>query len=78
MQEGRDAAFARDEKVHRRGRFPALAIGISYGKGQQRPMNLRNGVHADMLQRLVGASSVQRMALFANGLPHSLLAPILY
>lgn len=67
MQEGRGAAFSRSEKLHRRGYFPALAVGISYGKGQRQPMKLRNGVHTAMLQRLVGASCIQRLALFANG-----------
>lgn len=69
MLEGEQAAFARGEKSHRRGQFPALAVGISYGKGQTQPMNLRNGVHAAMLQRLVGAACIERLALFANGTP---------
>jgi hypothetical protein len=64
---GEAAVFCTDEKRHRRGHFPALAIGISYGKGQAQPANLDNGVHAAMLQRLIGNASIQRLAMFASG-----------
>lgn len=64
--------FRPGEKVHRRGNFPALAVGISYGNGQTEPTELSEGVkgkglHANLLQKLVGHEAVSRMAAFSSG-----------
>lgn len=70
MNEGEKANFSPHQTEHRRGNFPALAVGISYGNGQLQPSALKDGVtgvHAEMLQRLVGHAAVQRMAAFASG-----------
>lgn len=72
MEVGEGEDFSRDERFHRRGHFPALAVGISYGTGQLEPMELSEGVlgkgrHASILQRLVGSEAVQRMAAYADG-----------
>ncbi|KZP13563.1 hypothetical protein FIBSPDRAFT_753265 [Athelia psychrophila] len=53
---------------HRRGQFPAMAIGVSYGGGQQVPGNL---VHSNnnraVLEGLLQDPSICRIASFANG-----------
>lgn len=70
VREGQAAQFTSAEKKHRRGHFPALATGISYGKGQKRPTRLDAGVHSAMLRRLVGNQSIERLATYASGKDH--------
>ncbi|KAJ7155576.1 hypothetical protein C8R43DRAFT_1000503 [Mycena crocata] len=59
---------------HRRGPFPALNVGLSYGKGQRVPSYLRNGHNAALLQRLIGNPAFDGMACFASA-AFSLWAP---
>lgn len=66
-EESSRAGFSASEAHHRRGDFPALATGISYGQGQKVPTNLVNHRHALLLSRLVGHEAIQRMAMFADG-----------
>ncbi|KAJ3807758.1 hypothetical protein F5876DRAFT_47434, partial [Lentinula aff. lateritia] len=40
LNAGQETAWTSKEKKHKRGNFPALARGISYGKGQHQPMRL--------------------------------------
>lgn len=65
--EGTNAKFRPDEKCHRRGNFPALAVGDSYGNGHTRPKRLAHTTHAAMLARLVGSQAFNRLATFASG-----------
>lgn len=56
-----------NQKVHRRGRFPALASGISHGGGQLKPSNLDHGPNDEVLKSLTEHPSFIRMAGFASG-----------
>lgn len=53
---------------HHHSDFPAMAIGVSYGGGQQVPGNL---VHSEtnrtVLEGLLQEASIQRITNFANG-----------
>lgn len=61
-----EARFPADISKHRRGPFPALNAGLSYSKGQRVPSRL-GGPYAWLLQRLLGDSHINRMAVFASG-----------
>lgn len=68
------------ERSHRRGNFPALAVGISYGNGQTVPARLAagdTGPHAKGLRRLIESPAVQRIAAFGDA-AFQLWAPRLY
>ncbi|KZP28375.1 hypothetical protein FIBSPDRAFT_729233 [Athelia psychrophila] len=55
-------------RKHRRGDFPALAVGVSYGGGQKRPGNLVNSrANARVLRRLLRTRALRRIAGFASG-----------
>ncbi|KAJ7243702.1 hypothetical protein C8J57DRAFT_1083566 [Mycena rebaudengoi] len=76
-REGNASAFPSSMSKHRRGPFPALNVGLSYGKGQRVPSFLDNGIYASMLARLVGDPDVKRMATSASA-AFALWAPRLY
>ncbi|PBK70858.1 hypothetical protein ARMSODRAFT_844621, partial [Armillaria solidipes] len=76
MAEGEGANFHRASK-HRRGTFPAVNMGISYGKGQKVPARLQNGVLAAIVSRLVGSEAVIQMATYASA-SYNLWAPHLH
>ncbi|KAJ4474047.1 hypothetical protein C8J55DRAFT_433510 [Lentinula edodes] len=64
--EAREAAsWKRKEKKHRRGAFPALACGISYGKGQPEPMRL-GGDKQDLMKDLLAHRCFHRVAGFQS------------
>lgn len=67
LREGNTAGFGPGGVKHRRGLFPALNVGISYGKGQQQPAPLKTGRHAPMLGRLIEDKNFERLATFASG-----------
>lgn len=67
LEEGRSARFKPEERHHRRGHFPALNVGITYGKGTKSPVNLRHDRHSEMLKRLCASSDIKRLATFASG-----------
>ncbi|KAF9492513.1 hypothetical protein BDN71DRAFT_1199568, partial [Pleurotus eryngii] len=57
------------ECKHRRGSFPALAVGVSYGNGQREPARLaagETGPNAEGLRRLLNDPAVQRMASYGD------------
>ncbi|RDB28894.1 hypothetical protein Hypma_015383 [Hypsizygus marmoreus] len=65
-------------KKARRGRFSALATGVSYGGGQRMPMNLVNSTkNTKIVNELMGHRSFQRFAGFASS-TFSTWAPKLY
>ncbi|KAJ7179980.1 hypothetical protein C8R43DRAFT_1117322 [Mycena crocata] len=76
-QERAAAQFPAALSKQPRGPFPALNIGLFYGKGQRVPSRLRNGTYGALLQRLIGNSNVKRMAAFASA-AFNLWAPKLY
>lgn len=60
--------FSSKEKVHRRGRFPALGVGISHGSGQTRPGNLHHSSHnMAILQQLLANEAFIRLSGFVIG-----------
>ena len=59
--------FKPDEKHHRRGDFPALNLGVTFGLGSQTPTNLNAGSHERAATELLQNSHVNRMATFASG-----------
>ncbi|KAJ8692146.1 hypothetical protein PTI98_009484 [Pleurotus ostreatus] len=68
------------DTVHRRGNFPALAVGVSYGNGQRQPMRLIAGEtspQAPGLQRLLNNPAVQRVAAYGDS-AFQMWAPKLY
>lgn len=65
--EAAHAHFARKERIHRRGRFPAINVGISMGMGPSDPSNLDLGKHAAMVERLLADPDINRMANHASG-----------
>ncbi|KAH7918686.1 hypothetical protein BV22DRAFT_993901, partial [Leucogyrophana mollusca] len=55
------------KRRHRRGEYPALAAGVSYGGGQTVPRNLKNSTcNEAVVARLLANKSIQRIAGFAN------------
>lgn len=66
LKAGQEGAFTEEELSHRRGEFPAVNVGISYGHGAQAPHNLRTHHHTAMLQDLLHNPGVTRMANFAS------------
>ncbi|TFK18416.1 hypothetical protein FA15DRAFT_565693, partial [Coprinopsis marcescibilis] len=61
---------------HRRGRFPAVNVGTSYGQGSKKPANLRHH-DVELVERLLRDKDVQRLATFGS-YSFSLWAPRLY
>ncbi|KAH7872695.1 uncharacterized protein C8R40DRAFT_1052115, partial [Lentinula edodes] len=65
LQAGEAANWTRSERRHRRGDFPALARGISYGKGQREPMRLV-GERQVMMDSLLNQECFRRVAGFQS------------
>ncbi|KAF4594350.1 hypothetical protein EYR40_009153 [Pleurotus pulmonarius] len=68
------------EVRHRRGNFPAMAAGVSYGNGQTKPCRLaacETGPNAGGLNRLLDNRRIQRIASYADS-AFKLWAPRLY
>ncbi|KAK0468951.1 hypothetical protein IW261DRAFT_1296738, partial [Armillaria novae-zelandiae] len=77
LREGAAANFRKPSNNHRRGGFPVVNVGISYGKGQKVPSRLQNGALAAVINRLVGSEAVMRMATYASA-SYNLWAPRLH
>ncbi|KAJ7109051.1 hypothetical protein C8R43DRAFT_904942 [Mycena crocata] len=71
------AQFPATLSVHPRGPFPALNIGLTYGKGQRVPSYHSHPHYGALLQRLIGNPGIRRMAIFASA-AFSLWAPRVY
>ncbi|KAI0055932.1 hypothetical protein BV25DRAFT_1921411, partial [Artomyces pyxidatus] len=63
-----------DDVQHRRGRYPSVNVGISYGRGQKQPMNLPT---PEPVRQLLQDADVRRIAGFANSV-FAVNAPKLY
>lgn len=62
------AQFTAEECTHRRAdESAALNCGMYYGGGAQKPGNMDNGRHTEILEELVANPDVSRMAAFADG-----------
>ncbi|KAK7434984.1 hypothetical protein VKT23_019889 [Stygiomarasmius scandens] len=60
--------FMEKQISHRRGEYPALTTGISYGGGQTHPGNLQHSAtNAAVLDRLTRHWAFKRLSGFANG-----------
>jgi hypothetical protein len=57
--------FTNDELHHKRGAFPAVNAGTSYGQGSTRPGNLRGG-DPRLVALLLANIHIQRVATFAS------------
>lgn len=64
--------FTADELDHKRGAFPAVNIGVSYGQGSQQPGNLKNRDQA-MAASILGSTCFKRLAGFSSGVLRSWL-----
>jgi hypothetical protein len=63
-------SFDKKEKKHRRGKFPAIAIGISHGGGQPYPMILDQDPRNELiLEELMRDKAFERISGFATGEP---------
>ncbi|KAL6309253.1 hypothetical protein BKA93DRAFT_821580 [Sparassis latifolia] len=64
---GKACIFTDEQMYHRRGKFPALAMGVSYGGGQTAPGNLLHSKTNGMqLHHLLHSKSIQRVAGFGS------------
>ncbi|KAJ3858485.1 hypothetical protein EV359DRAFT_52135 [Lentinula novae-zelandiae] len=61
----REAGWKKKEKRHKHGDFPAVACGISFGKGQPEPMQL-GGERQEMMKKLLAMDSFRRIAGFQS------------
>ncbi|PPR01108.1 hypothetical protein CVT24_000404 [Panaeolus cyanescens] len=59
-------AFRPGQSKHRRGRFEAIAFGMSFGGGQKEAKRLATGVHADLVERFLANKDVACIANFAD------------
>ncbi|KAJ3925567.1 MAG: hypothetical protein NXY57DRAFT_906902 [Lentinula lateritia] len=65
LQARSHAVWKKKERNHKRGAFPALARGISYGKGQPEPMRL-GGEKQEVMQDLLQHNCFCRVAGFQS------------
>ncbi|KAG5640461.1 hypothetical protein DXG03_008580, partial [Asterophora parasitica] len=63
----REGLFKPEQVEHRRGKFVALAAGVSYGGGQTKPGNLKHPDKVrDLLDSILGDSNIKRIAGFQS------------
>ncbi|KAJ8496339.1 hypothetical protein ONZ45_g12491 [Pleurotus djamor] len=67
--------FPADALEHRRGPFPALAAGFSFGNGMKRPANLtdRSAANVTAMRQVVSDTNIKRVAGFQSCLLGSYL-----
>ncbi|KAJ7873190.1 hypothetical protein B0H13DRAFT_2349172 [Mycena leptocephala] len=73
--EGHTAQFPASMRVHRRGLFVTINVGLTFGKGQTVPTWLDRGDYASLTQRLLANKDIIRMANFASA-AFALWAPV--
>jgi hypothetical protein len=67
--------FSPKERSHKRGSYPAIHIGTTYGYGLSTPLTLANKGHEALAQRLLGDKNIARLATFASGESTQPLSP---
>ncbi|RXW18566.1 hypothetical protein EST38_g7287 [Candolleomyces aberdarensis] len=68
--------FYKNECDHRRGQYPAVNYGVSYGQGSKRPY-LLNCKHQELMRRILKNEYIIRLATFSSYL-FSMWAPDVY
>lgn len=66
LKMGAETKWEPAEKHCRRGDFPSVAYGWSYGKGQPMPQQL-GGKHQEMMADFISQPCVQRIASYQSG-----------
>ncbi|KIM79960.1 hypothetical protein PILCRDRAFT_9849, partial [Piloderma croceum F 1598] len=74
---GEACSFTPNQGKHRRGPFPALATGVSFGGGQQASNLLNSTINALVLASLLANISIQQLAGFAST-AYNVFAPTLF
>ncbi|KAJ3898951.1 hypothetical protein F5879DRAFT_994244 [Lentinula edodes] len=74
LKASEETDWQKKEKRHKCGHFPALARGISYGKGQHEPMRLV-GDRQPMMEELFNKSCFKRVAGFQNDAKNDVRIP---
>ncbi|KAG6908616.1 hypothetical protein DXG01_003941 [Tephrocybe rancida] len=69
--------FTKEEIDHRRGQYPTLHTGVTYGKGTSVPVYLKNDKHRGLLDNFLANPDIQRMASCADA-AFRLWAPDVY
>jgi hypothetical protein len=59
--------FNKKTTTHRRGNFPAINTGVSYGKGQKEPRSLQTHPYTPTVDSLLKNPNIQRLANFGSG-----------
>ncbi|KAF8057788.1 hypothetical protein FPV67DRAFT_1565894 [Lyophyllum atratum] len=79
MDEVRQQAIGDDTTEHRRGRFFAIATGVSHGTGTTQPVNIKHEKKEEQrrVQRLRGDVNLRRIAGFQSS-AFAMFAPKLY
>lgn len=73
MEEAAQAAdFSDEQKVHRRGEYPVLNVGVSPGQGSCAPLNLNLHGNQHVVDELLNDPDVKRMAAYQNCMSHFL------
>ncbi|KAH9846592.1 hypothetical protein C2E23DRAFT_683769, partial [Lenzites betulinus] len=68
LEDARATCGMNGEYLHRRGEYPCITSGISYGGGQTHPSNFDNGPTVQrVLNGLLARPSIRRLANYANG-----------
>ncbi|KAF5367628.1 hypothetical protein D9615_010589 [Tricholomella constricta] len=75
--EAQATTFHQRDANHRRGDFPALNVGVTYGKGTIKPVTINNHGYSEMVSRLLSNKDLQRLAAFDSA-SFQLWAPDVY
>ncbi|PPQ87434.1 hypothetical protein CVT24_001371, partial [Panaeolus cyanescens] len=71
QSENRAEQFQAAENKHRRGKFAAIAFGISFGGGQKLAQPLVPGHHGNLVQRFLANRDIACIASFADSAFHT-------
>ncbi|KAF8872686.1 hypothetical protein BD779DRAFT_1452535, partial [Infundibulicybe gibba] len=68
LDAGSKARLSTGQKVHRRGEYRALSVGVSFGGGQKRPGNLvHKANNTKILESVMSDPNMRRVAGFGSG-----------
>lgn len=63
----KDASFTPQNLSHRRGEYPVINVGVTHGMGTLRPTYLDVRPNAEVVERVLANSDVQRIASYGSG-----------